>query len=113
MIDLYQHYYGLDITKEPGKQYVWAYIPHLFYTPFYVYQYATAFSASLKIYDNVKSNTPKAFDNYIDMLKTGGSMYPVDEAKIAGADLTKKESFLAVVKRMESLLDQLEALLNE
>lgn len=113
MIDLYQHYYGLDITKEPGKQYVWAYIPHLFYTPFYVYQYATAFSASLKIYDNVKSNKPKAFDNYIEMLKTGGSMYPVDEAKIAGADLTKKESFQAVVKRMESLLDQLEALLNE
>ncbi|ABX81780.1 oligoendopeptidase F [Acholeplasma laidlawii] len=113
MIDLYQHYYGLDITKEPGKQYVWAYIPHLFYTPFYVYQYATAFSASLKIYDNVKSNEPKAFDNYIAMLKTGGSMYPVDEAKIAGADLTKKESFQAVVKRMESLLDQLEALLNE
>ncbi|WP_264229608.1 oligoendopeptidase F [Acholeplasma laidlawii] len=113
MIDLYQHYYGLDITKEPGKQYVWAYIPHLFYTPFYVYQYATAFSASLKIYDNVKSNEPKAFDNYIEMLKTGGSMYPVDEAKIAGADLTKKESFQAVVKRMESLLDQLEALLNE
>lgn len=113
MIDLYQHYYGLDITKEPGKQYVWAYIPHLFYTPFYVYQYATAFSASLKIYDNVKSNEPKAFDSYIAMLKTGGSMYPVDEAKIAGADLTKKESFQAVVKRMESLLDQLEALLNE
>ena len=113
MIDLYKHYYDLDITKEPGKEFVWAYIPHLFYTPFYVYQYATAFSASLKIYDNVKSNQPKAFDNYIAMLKTGGSLYPVDEAKIAGADLTKKESFQAVVKRMESLLDQLEALLNE
>ncbi|WP_035357552.1 oligoendopeptidase F [Acholeplasma granularum] len=113
MIDLYKHYYDLDITKEPGKQYVWAYIPHLFYTPFYVYQYATAFSASLKIYDNVKSNEPNAFDNYIKMLKTGGSMYPVDEAKIAGADLTKKDPFLSVVKRMESLLDQLEILLNE
>src|SRR5690606_41380246 len=113
MIDLYQHYYGLDITKEPGKQFVWACIPHLFYTPFYVYQYATAFSASLKIYENVKTEQPKAFENYIKMLKTGGSMYPVDEAKIAGADLTKKESFQAVVKRMESLLDQLEALLNE
>ncbi|CDR30386.1 Oligoendopeptidase F, plasmid [Acholeplasma oculi] len=112
MINLYKHYYDLDITKEPGKQYVWAYIPHLFYTPFYVYQYATAFSASLKIYDNVKSNEPKAFENYIAMLKTGGSMYPVDEAKIAGADLTVKETFLSVIKRMESLLDQLEALLD-
>lgn len=108
MIDLYKHYYDLDITKEPGKQYVWAYIPHLFGTPFYVYQYATSFSASLKIYDNIKSNVPHAFDNYIAMLKTGGSMYPVDEAKIAGADLTDKNTFLAVVKRMEDLLDQLE-----
>jgi len=113
MIDLYQHYYGLDITKEPGKAYVWAYIPHLFYTPFYVYQYATAFSASLKIYENVKTKQPKAFDHYIEMLKAGGSMYPVDEAKLAGVDLTKKSSFQAVVSRMESLLDQLEALLNE
>ncbi len=112
MVDLYKHYYGLDITKEPGKQYVWAYIPHLFHTPFYVYQYATSFSASLKIYDNVKSNAPHAFDNYIAMLKTGGSMFPVDEAKIAGADLTDKNTFHAVVARMESLLDQLEAALN-
>lgn len=112
MIDLYKHYYNLDITKEPGKKYVWAYIPHLFHTPFYVYQYATSFSASLKIYDNVKSNVPNAFDNYIAMLKTGGSMYPVDEAKIAGADLTNKDTFHAVVKRMESLLDQLEAALS-
>lgn len=113
MIYLYKHYYDLDLTKEPGKQFVWAYIPHLFYTPFYVYQYATAFSASLKIYENVKTEQPKAFENYIKMLKTGGSMYPVDEAKIAGADLTKKESFQAVVTRMESLLDQLEVLLND
>ncbi len=112
MIDLYRHYYDLDITVEPGKQYVWAYIPHLFHTPFYVYQYATSFSASLKIYDNVKSKVSGAFDNYIKMLQTGGSMYPVDEAKIAGADLTDKNTFLAVVKRMESLLDQLEEALK-
>lgn len=112
MIDLYQHYYGLDITKEPGKQYVWAYIPHLYRTPFYVYQYATSFSASLKIYENVKANVPGSFENYIAMLKTGGSLYPVDEAKIAGADLTDKNTFLAVVNRLESLLDQLEAALQ-
>lgn len=108
MIDLYKHYYDIDITEEPGKQYVWAYIPHLFHTPFYVYQYATSYSASLKIYDNIKNNKPNAFDNYLSMLKSGGSDYPVNQAKAAGADLTDKNTFLAVIKRFESLLDELE-----
>jgi oligoendopeptidase F len=108
MIDLYKHYYDIDITEEPEKQYVWAYIPHLFHTPFYVYQYATSYSASLKIYDNIKNNKPNAFDNYLSMLKSGGSDYPVNQAKAAGADLTDKNTFLAVIKRFESLLDELE-----
>lgn len=112
MIDLYNHYYGIDITEEPGKQYVWAYIPHLFHTPFYVYQYATSYSASLKIYDDVKNNKPDAMNNYIKMLKAGGTDYPVNIAKIAGADLTNKETFLAVIDRMNSLLDELEKELN-
>jgi oligoendopeptidase F len=55
MIDLYKHYYDLNITEENGKELVWAYIPHLYYTPFYVYQYATSYSASLKIYADVKT----------------------------------------------------------
>ena len=108
MINLYKHYYDLDINEEPGKKYVWAYIPHLFYTPFYVYQYATSFSASLKIYDNVKNNIPKAFDNYLGLLKSGGSKFPVDQAKLAGADLTNKETFMAVIKRLKYLIDLLE-----
>ena len=53
------------------------------------------------------------FENYIEMLKTGGSTYPIDEVKIAGVDLTKKEAFLAVTDRMEQLVNELEKLLNE
>ena len=64
MIDLYKQYYGLDITKEVYKKYVWCYIPHLFYTPFYVYQYSTSFSASLKLYKSVKEGGEKEFNNY-------------------------------------------------
>lgn len=108
MIDLYKHYYDIDITKEPGKQYVWAYIPHLFYTPFYVYQYATSFSASLKIYENIKTKKEEAYENYVSMLKSGGSKFPVDQAKLAGADLTNKETFMAVVNRLNNLIDLLE-----
>ncbi len=113
MVELYKIYYGLDITEEKVKPFVWAYIPHLFYTPFYVYQYATSFTASMLIYENVKSGKPNAFENYIAMLKTGGSTYPIDEVKIAGVDLTKKEAFLAVTNRMTELVDELEKVLAE
>ena len=113
MIDLYKHYYDIDIVSENGKEYVWAYIPHLYYTPFYVYQYATSYSASLKIYDNLKKGLPQAMDNYIGLLKSGGSDHPVNQAAKAGADLTNKETFMAVIDRFKSLVDQLEAVLEQ
>lgn len=113
MIDLYKHYYDLDITAEDGKQYVWAYIPHLFHTPFYVYQYATSYSASLKIYEDVSQGVEGAMDRYKALLKSGGSDYPVNQVAAAGADLTQKETFKAVTKRFDDLLDQLEKALEE
>jgi oligoendopeptidase F len=113
MIKLYKTYYGIDISEEKVKPFVWAYIPHLFYTPFYVYQYATSFTASMLIYENVKSGKEHAFENYINMLRSGGSTYPIDEVKIAGVDLTKKEAFLVVADRMKQLVDELEKLLAE
>lgn len=111
MVNLYQHYYDIDIKEEPGKQYVWAYIPHLFRTPFYVYQYASSYSASLKIYEDIKNGKVGAMDKYLNMLKSGGSDYPVNQATAAGADLTKKETFTAVVRRFNELIDELEKLL--
>lgn len=112
MVKLYKDYYDLDIEKENVKKYVWAYIPHLFYTPFYVYQYATSFAASFKIYDNIKNNLPNAFDKYVNLLKQGGSKYPVDEALDAGVDFTKPETFYSVTNRMSQLVDELENLLK-
>lgn len=110
---LYKAYYGIDITEEELKPLVWAYIPHLFYTPFYVYQYATSFTASMLIYKNFRSGTKDAFNNYLKMLKSGGSRYPIDEVKLAGVDLTKKEAFSAVTGRRKELVEELDKLLNE
>lgn len=110
---LYKAYYGIDITEEELKPLVWAYIPHLFYTPFYVYQYATSFTASMLIYKNFRSGRKDAFDNYLKMLKSGGSRYPIDEVKLAGVDLTKKEAFSAVTGRRKELVEELDKLLNE
>ena len=113
MTDLYKQYYGIDIAEEVYKPLVWAYIPHLYNSPFYVYQYATSFTSSMLIYENVKNGVEGAFDRYIGLLKSGGSDYPVEQVKRAGVDLTTKEPFLAVVRRMEELVDQLEKLLEE
>ncbi|MDA3932137.1 MAG: oligoendopeptidase F [Tenericutes bacterium] len=112
MIDLYKEFYDIDITEENVKEFVWAYIPHLFYTPFYVYQYATSFAASLKIYENVKNKKENAFENYLNLLKSGGSDYPVKQVLNAGVDLTKEDSFKAVVNRLEELVDELEVVLK-
>lgn len=110
---LYKQYYGLDIKQEKVKSFVWAYIPHLFYTPFYVYQYATSYAASFKLYKNVKEGKEGAFEKYIGLLKSGGSKYPMDETIEAGVDFTKKETFMAVVERLEELVEQLDKLLHE
>ena len=112
MTELYALYYGIDIEEEGLKPLVWAYIPHLFYTPFYVYQYATSFTSSMLIYKRVKEKVPGAFDSYIGLLSSGGNDYPVEQVKRAGVDLTSKEPFLAVVERMEELVKKLKALLN-
>lgn len=112
MIELYKHYYDIDIKEEVYKPLVWAYIPHLFYTPFYVYQYATSFAASLEFYKRVNEGSEEEFDKYISLLKMGGSDYPVEEVKKAGVDLTTKKPFEAVADRLKMLVDQLEELLK-
>lgn len=112
MIDLYQEFYGINIKEEEVKEFVWAYIPHLFYTPFYVYQYATSFAASLKIYEDVKNEKLGAFNNYVNLLKSGGSDFPVKQLMEAGVDLTTEDAFKAVVNRMEELVNELEEVLK-
>ncbi|MDR0831677.1 MAG: oligoendopeptidase F [Bacillales bacterium] len=112
MKDLYQKYYGLDISKETYKEFVWAYIPHLFHSPFYVYQYATSISASLKLYQNVKEGVAGSFDRYINLLKSGGSKFPVEQAKEAGIDFLDKATFVGVADRLNDLVNQLEQLLK-
>ena len=113
MIDLYKQYYNHDLLTEDYKRYVWCYIPHLYHSPFYVYQYATSFSASLNIYQRVKNGEPKAFENYLNLLRKGGSNYPVQLLQEVGVDLTKKDAYLSVVDRLEFLVNELEKVLEK
>lgn len=113
MKNLYLKYYGIDLNEEAFKEFVWCYIPHLFHSPFYVYQYATSFASSLAIYSKVKKQEANALDNYITLLKSGGSDYPILLLKKAGVDLTKRDAFKAVVERINYLVDELAKLIKE
>ena len=64
------------------------------------------------LYEKVKNQEKGAFDRYINLLRSGGSDFPVSQVKSAGVDLTSEEPYMAVIHRMESLVDQLEKELN-
>ena len=98
------------VDKE--ETYTWARIPHFYYN-FYVYQYATSFAASQALAQKVKEEGQPAIDRYLEFLKSGSSKYPIDVLKEAGVDMTSPDPILAVVKKMNALLDQMEALLAE
>lgn len=88
----------------------WARIPH-FYRAFYVYQYATGFCSAVAIADRILSGEGTA--DYLRFLSTGGSMYPLDELKIAGVDLTTPEPIERALKVFVETLNEFEELLAE
>ena len=88
----------------------WAYIPH-FYRNFYVFQYATSIAASQAFAEKILAGEPRSVDTYLGLLKAGGSDYPYELVKKAGVDLATPEPYRALVKRMNSIMDQIEAIL--
>ena len=88
----------------------WAYIPH-FYRDFYVYQYATSIAASSAFADRILKGEPGVVDTYLGLLKAGGSDHPYDLVKRAGVDLATAAPYRALAARMNSIMDQIEAIL--
>ena len=87
----------------------WARIPH-FYRAFYVYQYATGFCSAVAIADRILSGD--GAQDYLKFLSTGGSMYPIDELKIAGVDLTTPEPIERALHVFEETLNEFEKLMQ-
>lgn len=87
----------------------WAAIPH-FYNRFYVFQYATSIAAGTMFADEILKGKPSARDNYLNILKAGGSQYPYELVKAAGVDLATPTPYKAIVARMNSIMDQIEAI---
>lgn len=107
MHNLFKKYFGDTITIDELQKIIWSRIPHFFNSPFYVYQYATSFASSAKLYENLKTN-PESREKYLTLLKSGGNNHPMEQLKLAGVNLTKKESFDSVAKEFDRLLDVLE-----
>lgn len=112
-LSLAREYYGHEdnvCIVDDNIKYEWAYIPHFYYN-FYVFQYATSFTASAALAEMVLNGDDKDRESYFRFLSAGGSDYPVEILKKAGVDMTTSLPFNNAIKLMGSLLDQLEGLL--
>ena len=105
--ELNKKYFGDNVVVDECIKYEWERIPHFYYN-FYVYKYAIGLSCACYIVENILEGKEKAVDNYINFLKSGGSDYPIDELKIAGIDVTKKEVVESAIKMFENLIDKFE-----
>ncbi len=89
----------------------WAYIPHFYYN-FYVYQYATSFTASTALAQSVLDQEEGALEKYISFLSAGGSDYPIELLKKAGVDMTTTGPFERTMTVMNQTMDEIERILN-
>lgn len=108
--DLNAQYYGSAVEKDDVIRYEWARIPH-FYNAFYVYKYATGYSAATAISKKILTEGKPAAQDYIRFLKTGESDHPIELLKIAGVDMSSPLPVQQAMETFNQLLDEFESLL--
>lgn len=109
--ELNKKYYGVEdmvIDEEIGLE--WSRIPHFYYN-YYVYQYATGFSAAAALSNGILTEGAPAVERYINFLKAGSSDYPIEVLKKAGVDMTSNKPILDACKVFDEKLTELEQLL--
>ena len=112
-MEITKRYYGHDQGVSVVDDYIaheWSFIPH-FYRDFYVFQYATSFTASSALAAKVKSGDEAAKKRYLAFISSGGSKYPIDLLKEAGVDMTTDEPLDLTMKEMNRVMDEMEAIL--
>jgi len=113
MEDLNHKYNGDVLSPNELRNSAWAQVMHFYNLQFYVYQYATSYAAAIQVLQMTTTGTEaqrkEATEKYLDLLKSGGNDYPVEQLKKAGIDMTSPGPVLAVVDRLNYLIDQLEA----
>lgn len=101
------HGKGMQVDKEIGME--WARIPH-FYNSFYVYKYATGFSAATSFSKQILEEGQPAVDRYLGFLKSGGSDYSINILKKAGVDMSSPEPIREAMSVFEDIISQMEQL---
>lgn len=102
-------YFGPNVVIDAPIAIEWARIPHFYYN-FYVYQYATGISAATCLSERVLHKEPRALEQYLAFLKSGGSLYPIDLLKLAGIDMTTAAPIEAIIRKFDSLVSELATL---
>jgi oligoendopeptidase F len=113
--EIVKKYYGHDQGVCIVDDYItneWSMIPH-FYNSFYVYQYATSFTASSALSEKVLAGEPGSTERYLQFISAGKSKYPIDLLKDAGVDMTTDEPLELTVKKMNRVMDEMERLLDK
>ncbi len=107
--DLNREYFGEDMVIDEQIALEWARIPH-FYTPFYVYQYATGFSAAIAISSKILKGEPGIVEKYKKFLSQGSFQDPIDLLKICGVDMTSPEPVKEALAVFGEYLEELRQL---
>ena len=109
---LNKDYFGDNVVIDEEIKYEWLRIPH-FYTPFYVYQYATSLSISCYVSQNIINDTPGFKDRYIEFLSSGGRDYPLEVLKIIDIDLTDTKVFESAIDEFRKTLEEFKRIYYE
>lgn len=105
-LELNKKYYGAEVIITPEIAMEWSRIPH-FYTPFYVYKYATGYSAATALSQMILTEGAPARDRYLEFLKSGDSDYPLEVLRKAGVDMESPEPVRAALQVFDKLIDQM------
>jgi oligoendopeptidase F len=110
-------YYGDAVDMNELTGITWARIPHFFNSPYYVYQYATCFASAARLSQEImhggEAARRDARERFLNLLRSGGSDYPMEQLKRAGVDLSKPDTVEAIVNQLDDLVTRLEKELQQ
>ena len=107
--ELNKLYYGTDVIVDDEIKYEWSRIPHFYYN-YYVYQYATGFAAAVKIANQIYAGNEQMKKDYLEFLKLGATLNPIESLKVSNVDITSEEVIDDAISYMKDLVEEIKKL---